>query len=239
MRMKNRTAGLLAAAMAAGGALAPAMAAGEFLWPVSGSLTSTHVYSNGAWHSGSADIAAGFWTPFGASRGGNAYAFWEGGGCGNGLWVNHAAGYRTIYCHQVRWALAGGGAWVNANQTVGYVGSTGNSTGPHLHLGIIRYGVRLIIPSIWIGKWVGRGSWIPGTWSGLTSGGSTSSVLFRAKVVSGDGVNVRTGPGTGYARVGGLYYGNIVNVYGTSGSWYKIIYAGYYRWIAGWYTVRV
>ena len=61
---------------------------------------------------------------------------------------------------------------------------------------------------------------------------------FQAKV-SVYGVNVRTGAGTGYAIVGSLGYGSVVNVYGTSAGWYMIIYGGYYRWIAGWYTVRV
>ena len=216
----------------------PAGAAGEFLWPVGGRINSTYIYPNGANHTGgSADIGAASWTPFGAARGGNAYPFWESYGCGNGLWINHAAGYRTLYCHQVRWSLYGGGAWVGTNQTVGYVGTTGNSTGPHLHLGIFRYGVRQIIPGIWFGQYVTRGYWIPGTWAGL-SGGSTSSVLFRAKVAVG-ALNVRTGPSTGYGVVGTLGYGSIVNVYGTSGSWYKIIYGGYYRWIAGWLTWRV
>ncbi len=137
----------------------------------------------------------------------------------------------------VQWPNVYSGQWVGANQHIGYVGSSGWSTGPHCHYAIYRYGVRLAVPGVWIGLWVNRGWWVPGSWYGL-SGGSTSSVLFQAKVVAWS-LAVRTGPDTGYSIVGGLPYGTIANVYGTSGSWYKIIYAGYYRWVAGWYTIRV
>ena len=214
----------------------PASAVGEFLWPNSGSLSATHVYPNGAYHNGSADIAAGYWTPIGASRGGTAYPFRDYYGA-NCVQINHESGYNTLYCHMVQWPNVYSGQWVGANQHIGYVGSTGWSTGPHCHYAINRYGTRLVIPGIWPGLWVNRGYWVPGTWYGL-SGSSTSSVLFRVKVTAWS-LAVRTGPSTGYAIVGGLPYGTIANVYGTSGSWYKVIYAGYYRWIAGWYTVRV
>ncbi len=236
--MNGRMIAMTASVTLALGAAAPvSMASGEFIWPISGRITSTHVYPGGATHSGSADIANVSWTQIGAGRAGNAYAYWEGGGCGNYSYLNHGAGYTSLYCHQVRWPVAGGGAWVGTNQLIGYVGSTGWSTGPHCHYAIKRWGARLVIPGIWIGQYVYRGNWVPGTYYGL-SGSSSSSVLFRAKVVT-SGLNVRTGPSTGYGIVGSLGYGTIVNVYGTSGSWYKILYGGYYRWIAGWYTVRV
>ena len=52
-------------------------------------------------------------------------------------------------------------------------------------------------------------------------------------------VNVRSGPGTGYSRVGGLHTNNHVAVFGTSGGWYKIFYSGAYRWIIATYTAKL
>ena len=214
-------------------------AAGEFVWPVNGRLTATTRYPGGADHQGaSADIAAPMWTPIGASRAGSSGAHWEGGGCGNYAWITHPAGYITLYCHMVTRPVSGN---VGTNQTIGYIGVTGNTTGPHVHWAIRRYGTRLAVPGAYIGMTVRRGAWVPGTYSGLSGGSTTTTtarVLFRARVTSGP-LNVRTGPGTGYARVGSLATGTTVNVYGTSGSWYKISYGGAYRWIAGWYTRRV
>ena len=168
MRTMNRVLGFAGVA-AVGMVAAPTAseAAGEFLWPVSGRITATTVYPGGWNHSyGSADIGAWYWTGIGASRYGSAYAFWPGGSCGYGANIYHASGYRALYCHMVRWPSVGGGRWVGFNQHIGYVGSTGNSTGPHVHLGILRWGVRLAIPGIWFGKWVNRG-WVAARYWGL------------------------------------------------------------------------
>jgi murein DD-endopeptidase MepM/ murein hydrolase activator NlpD len=54
------------------------------------------------------------------------------GGYGNVIIVDHGDGLSTLYAHQSSLA-AGNGARVARGQTVGYVGSTGFSTGPHLH----------------------------------------------------------------------------------------------------------
>ena len=58
-------------------------------------------------------------------------------GYGNHLIVNHGHGYTTVYAHLSRFAVANG-TKVKRGQLIGYVGSTGRSTGPHLH-----YEVRL------------------------------------------------------------------------------------------------
>ena len=236
----KRGMGVLAAALVTMAMVPTADAAGEFIWSVGGRITSTWRYPSGSIHSGSADIGAASWTQIGASRYGSSYAFWQAGGCGYGVRITHTSGYSTIYCHFVRWPAVGSQS-VKTNQLIGYVGSTGNSTGPHLHYGLLRWGTRQIIPGLYFGQYVTRGRAVPGTWSGLsstTSSTSPSGVLFRAKVTV-SALNVRTGPSTGYSIVGTLGYGTIVNVYGTSGSWYKISYGGYYRWIAGWLTARV
>ncbi|HWQ13480.1 MAG TPA: M23 family metallopeptidase [Roseiflexaceae bacterium] len=53
---------------------------------------------------------------------------WPGGNCV----LLHASGYRTTYCHLSRFAVADG-AQVRRGDLIAYVGSTGNSSGPHLH----------------------------------------------------------------------------------------------------------
>ena len=135
--------------------------AADFTWPNSGTITSTWRYANGAIHDGSADIAAPYWRPIGAARWGRAYPWrdWYGA---NGVTIYHANGFTTDYGHFVRWASVWRGQWVGQNQTIAYVGSTGWSTGPHCHFAIRRWGARLVIPWIWIGKWVNRGWGVPG-----------------------------------------------------------------------------
>ena len=62
------------------------------------------------------------------------------GGYGNQVRLNHAGGLATSYSHMSRIAVAPG-ARVRQGQVIGYVGSTGLSTGPHLHFEIYRNGV--------------------------------------------------------------------------------------------------
>ena len=128
-----------------------------FTWPVSGTITATHVYAGGAYHSGSADIGAPYWRGIGASHRGWTYARWESGGCGYYVSMSHGNGYTSLYCHMVRWPSTWNGRYVYRNTHIGYVGSTGHSTGPHVHFAIRRWGVRYRIPNIWRGKWVNRG----------------------------------------------------------------------------------
>ena len=55
-----------------------------------------------------------------------------GGGYGNYVWINHGNGKETIYAHLTS-VLVQPGQYVNKGDPLGYVGSTGYSTGPHLH----------------------------------------------------------------------------------------------------------
>jgi murein DD-endopeptidase MepM/ murein hydrolase activator NlpD len=57
---------------------------------------------------------------------------WMSGG-GNSVIVKHARGYETRYLHLSKYANVAVGSRVSQGQTIGYVGSTGQSTGPHLH----------------------------------------------------------------------------------------------------------
>jgi murein DD-endopeptidase MepM/ murein hydrolase activator NlpD len=58
---------------------------------------------------------------------------WMGGGGGNSVIVKHARGYETRYLHLSRFGNISVGSRVTQGQIIGYVGSTGGSTGPHLH----------------------------------------------------------------------------------------------------------
>jgi murein DD-endopeptidase MepM/ murein hydrolase activator NlpD len=57
--------------------------------------------------------------------------YYERGG-GNTVWIKHARGYETGYLHLSRFGNISVGSRVSQGQTIGYVGSTGASTGPHL-----------------------------------------------------------------------------------------------------------
>lgn len=79
------------------------------------------------------DIAAPAGTPVRAARGGTVTLVASGWhGYGNVIAVDHDDGKRTIYCHLSRFACRQGDK-VAQGQIIGYVGSTGVSTGPHLH----------------------------------------------------------------------------------------------------------
>ena len=64
-----------------------------------------------------------------------------GGGYGNYVWILHDNGYETIYGHMISTAVSTG-QYVSAGQLIGYVGSTGWSTGPHLHFELRINGVK-------------------------------------------------------------------------------------------------
>lgn len=55
------------------------------------------------------------------------------GGCGWYVKLQHEGGISTLYCHMVRKAVVQPGQQVKAGQVIGYVGSSGNSSAPHLH----------------------------------------------------------------------------------------------------------
>lgn len=82
------------------------------------------------------DLAAPKNTPIYATRAGLIhYAGYQKGGAGNYVWINHGDGYKTIYMHMTRYIVEQG-QHVEAGEVIGYVGTTGRSTGYHLHFGI-------------------------------------------------------------------------------------------------------
>ncbi len=90
------------------------------------------------------DFAAPLGTPIMASGSGVIKkAGWCGGG-GNCVVIKHNSTYQTIYAHMSKFAKGiRGGVRVKQGQTIGYVGSTGKSTGPHLHYEVLINGKRV------------------------------------------------------------------------------------------------
>lgn len=84
------------------------------------------------------DLAASSGTPIVASAGGQVVVVkdygWN-GGYGNYIVIKHNNGTQTLYAH-TKSNIVSGGQWVVQGQVIGYVGSTGRSTGPHLHFEI-------------------------------------------------------------------------------------------------------
>jgi murein DD-endopeptidase MepM/ murein hydrolase activator NlpD len=99
--------------------------------PTSGSLTSRFGQRWGRLHAG-IDVAAPTGTPIRACWPGRVVvAGWQ-GGYGNTVVIDHGGGRATLYAHQSSIAVSVGQV-VDAGAVIGAVGSTGNSTGPHLH----------------------------------------------------------------------------------------------------------
>jgi len=90
------------------------------------------------------DFAAPMGTPIMASGDGVVKkAGWCGGG-GNCVKIRHNSTYQTIYAHMLKFARGiKTGVRVKQGQTIGYVGSTGKSTGPHLHYEVIVNGKKV------------------------------------------------------------------------------------------------
>jgi murein DD-endopeptidase MepM/ murein hydrolase activator NlpD len=102
----------------------------SFIWPAGNRSLSGNDYWDG--HQG-IDVAAGEGAPiYAADNGTVVYAGWNAHGYGNMVMIDHGTGYATLYAHlsAVNVACAVG---VAQGQVIGYAGSTGNSTGPHLH----------------------------------------------------------------------------------------------------------
>ena len=127
-----------------------ARSSGKWKWPIDGAITqgfgcTSYVFEpydptcpSHHFHSG-IDIATDYGTPVHAADGGIVHNFtmgcsWGGGLCGYGHYVVmvHAGGFTTLYGHLSGYAI-GDGAQVDKDTIIGYEGSTGNSTGPHLH----------------------------------------------------------------------------------------------------------
>jgi murein DD-endopeptidase MepM/ murein hydrolase activator NlpD len=104
--------------------------ASGLIWPVSGPITSGFGWRWGRMHEG-IDIGASCGTTIHAAASGTViYAGWM-GGYGNLTIIDHGGGMATAYGHQS--SIYVGGGSVSQGQAIGAVGSTGHSTGCHLH----------------------------------------------------------------------------------------------------------
>lgn len=118
-----------------------------FLWPAPSChrVSSPYGWRSSGWHNGIDLVRAGGGangTPVIASRSGRVEVVQRSNsGYGNMVLINHGDGYKTRYAHMISGSITVSvGEYVEAGQTIGKVGSTGNSTGPHLHFEVIYNG---------------------------------------------------------------------------------------------------
>ncbi len=106
--------------------------------------------TTGQWsmHNG-VDFAAPKGTPIYATRSGQVTIATYSSTAGNYVSINHLDGYSSIYMHMTHYVVSAGES-VKAGQLIGYVGSTGRSTGPHLHFGI-SYKGKYVNPMDYVG----------------------------------------------------------------------------------------
>lgn len=112
---------------------------GQLAWPVQGWISSQYGLRDGAMHEG-IDIAADYGQLVRAAKAGRVVFAGPRGTYGETVIIDHGGGLRTLYAHNSR-LLVREGQRVEAGQPVARVGSTGRSTGPHLHLEVLLHGV--------------------------------------------------------------------------------------------------
>lgn len=106
-----------------------------YMWPAKGVFTSGYGWRWGRMHQG-IDIAGPIGTPiFAAASGEVIYAGWNSSGFGNLVEIQHPDGSITVYAHNNR-IIVRRGQTVEKGQQIAEMGSTGFSTGPHLHFEI-------------------------------------------------------------------------------------------------------
>jgi murein DD-endopeptidase MepM/ murein hydrolase activator NlpD len=115
--------------------LASRSGSGQLIWPTQGGVISGFGMRRGRMHTG-IDIAARHGTPVVAVEGGRVVRSGWHGGYGIAIDISHGSGVVTRYAH-LSSAAVSVGQEVQRGQYIGAIGSTGNSTGPHLHFEVI------------------------------------------------------------------------------------------------------
>src|SRR3989344_5527910 len=112
-----------------------------FTWPVRG-----YVSQFASWYHMAIDIISPFETPIVSAQNGRVTKIstgtWD-GGYGNNVVIDNGAGYQTLYAHMSNINVSIGQEVVSGKTVIGGVGNTGRSTGAHVHLEIIKNGVRI------------------------------------------------------------------------------------------------
>jgi hypothetical protein len=232
--MRRTTLGLIGAAVVAAGVLLPATGAAaaptfELPFPCgqtwSGQTRTDHSPANAVDFNRTDDLgdrvvasAAGRVTTV-RNLGNTSY--------GRYVVIDHGSGYTTYYAHLQDWTVSVGQS-VARGATIGHVGSTGGSTGPHLHYEQRSGGSAVKV------RFDGTLALYWGTRS-YTSGNSCGSSTAGGTVnTAGAPLTVRSGPGTGYSAVGTVADGagvtiscqtsgtTVTGTYGTSSIWDRI-----------------
>ena len=119
------------------GEAAVPVAGAKMNWPVQGRITQYY-----SWRHNGLDIANKIGTPIYAAEAGTVVeAAWNAGGYGYYIVIDHGGGKKTRYGHLSKFACSVGDE-VAKGENIGFVGSTGRSTGPHLHFEVMLYGKR-------------------------------------------------------------------------------------------------
>ena len=124
-------------------------------WPVPGYHKVTSPYGNryhpvlkkNKFHSG-VDLRAPMGTPIVAANDGKVLSAGYNSGYGNRIYIDHGGGIVTVYAHNSK-LLVKAGDKVKRGQTIAKAGSTGRSTGPHLHFEVRKNG-KTTNPMNWI-----------------------------------------------------------------------------------------
>ena len=127
----------------------PVNATGQYIWPTPASYTITSpfgyrihpIFKTQKYHSG-IDIGAPSGSQILAADSGTVTIAQYSSSYGNYVVINHGNGNTTLYAHQSSMAVSVGES-VSQGQVIGYVGSTGWSTGPHLHYEVTQNGERV------------------------------------------------------------------------------------------------
>jgi len=116
-----------------------------FIWPCTGRISSNYGYRIAPFggtrqmHSG-LDIASPMGSPVRAAMAGQVIQVGNDDYWGNHVLIRHHSGYRTFYAHMSAVRIKNG-AYVATGERIGDIGSTGLSTGPHLHFTVYKNGV--------------------------------------------------------------------------------------------------
>ena len=165
-------------------------------------------------------------SPVLASASGTAYRYYQAGGAGNYIVIEHGGGWKTYYFHLAGYSVGHGQA-VSQGQQIGTTGSTGNSSGPHIHYEQLYNGVGQTIHINGVSLAPYPGSY--GQKAITSDNGCSGGTYFWTW---GSGVRVRsdarlaapvvaTLPGPTYVRVICQKQGDWVNAEGYSNNWWS------------------